>query len=92
MAGHTPWREIKRKRHAIIAREVVECWLRDCVNETRSHVPNLSTAQMTILLRHIECGIHRGEEAVQADRNMWRAKAISFGKWIARIKKELEQL
>jgi hypothetical protein len=62
MAGHTPWREIRRKKHERIARQVVECWLEDCVDVTLDSVPDLSTIQLRLLLNQVEVGIMRGGE------------------------------
>jgi len=62
MAGHTPWKEIRRKKHARIARQVVECWLEDCVDELLTPVPSISTEQLQLLLHQIEVGILRGDE------------------------------
>ncbi|KKN92344.1 hypothetical protein LCGC14_0208350 [marine sediment metagenome] len=92
MAGHTPWREIKRKRddrHKEIARQVVECWLEDCVDETLGPIPSLSTVETKILLHHIEIGIMRGEEDVQAQRNIRWVWDTDYGKWIARPQREV---
>lgn len=44
-----------------IARQVLECWIEDCVDELQP-VPNLSTIQTKLLLHQIEVGVMRGGE------------------------------
>jgi hypothetical protein len=48
--------------HEEIARQVVECWFEDCVDETLGPIPNLSPTQLRLLLNQIEVGVMRGGE------------------------------
>lgn len=89
MSGHTPWKEIRRKSQERIARNRLELWLTDCL-ESGESIPDLNTFQTKILLSQIEEAAQDGGEEVQAERNMWRARAVSFGQWISRIKKAVD--
>ncbi len=47
---------------AEIARQVVECWFEDCVDELLGPIPNLSPEQLKLLLHQVEVGVMRGGE------------------------------
>ncbi len=68
MAGHTPWKEIRRKKHERIARQAVEWWLKDCIATGRSTgdgIPDLNTNQTKQLLGQIQQAIQIAKESVQ---------------------------
>jgi hypothetical protein len=44
-----------------IARQVVECWIEDCVDELLP-VPDIDTPQLKLLLHQIAVGVMRGGE------------------------------
>ena len=54
------WRNIRRKRNVRIARETLERWLQDVVDETLGPITSLSTLETKLLLYQIEAGISRG--------------------------------
>jgi hypothetical protein len=95
MAGSTPWKEIKRKRDERIARNTVESWLKDCLVRGRTDleggIPDLNTLQTELLLYQIEGVVRKVDAEIQVDRDVWKARAICFGQWIARIKREVSK-
>jgi len=59
---NTKFRVRRLPSYEEIARQVVECWFEDVVDETLGSIPDLSPTQLRLLLHQIEVGVMRGGE------------------------------